>query len=141
MTYHCWKEDVTNYTYYLTRKYGPLVRVQPNVFVYVSSPDKSRPIEFGHHAQFYTLDVATSATFGKPLGFLDKDGDVEKYLEITESMTPMFGVLGTLPWLVYVMHVWPLNRMMPDEADKVGFERMMKSNNDSSRATRIRSMI
>ncbi|KAH6649549.1 cytochrome P450 [Chaetomium tenue] len=168
MTYHCFTEDVTTYTYNLTRKYGPLVRVQPNVVVY-NDPETLRRIcsvkadytkglwfEFSRwnlerysciamrdnesrkerktkllpaasrvDNQFYTLDVATSATFGKPFGFLKKDGDVEKYLETTEAMTPMFGVLGTLPWLVYVMHAWPLNRMMPGEGDQVGFGRMM----------------
>ncbi|KAK3360741.1 cytochrome P450 [Lasiosphaeria hispida] len=97
---------------------------------YVSSAGVLRPMEFGHRAQFYTLDVVTSVTFGRPFGFLKKDGDVEKYLETTEAMTPMFGVLGTLPWLVYVMHAWPLNKMMPGEGDKVGFGRLMKFASD-----------
>ncbi|KAK0702761.1 cytochrome P450 [Lasiosphaeris hirsuta] len=97
---------------------------------YVSSAGILRPMEFGHRAQFYTLDVVTSVTFGRPFGFLHKDGDVEKYLETTEAMTPMFGVLGTLPWLVYVIHAWPLNKMMPGEGDKVGFGRLMKFASD-----------
>lgn len=93
---------------------------------YISTPGECKPMEFGHRAQFYTLDVVTSATFGKPFGFLKKDGDVNKYLEITESMTPMFGVLGALPQLVYVMHTWPFNYLMPGEGDKFGFGRLMK---------------
>ncbi|KAH6855585.1 cytochrome P450 [Chaetomium sp. MPI-CAGE-AT-0009] len=207
LTYHCLKEDITTYTYNLTVKYGPLVRVSPTVVVhsdpetfrrvcstkanytkglwfefsrwdlerysciamrdnesrkgrktkllpawagqgltimearvdsqvrafldlihrkYVSTPHDLRVMEFGHRAQFYTLDVVTSVTFGKAWGFLTKDGDVEKYLETTEVMMPMFGILGTLPWLVYVMHAWPFNKMMPGEGDTVGFGRLMK---------------
>jgi len=83
-------------------------------------------MEFGHRAQFFTLDVATGVTFGKAWGFLGKDGDVEKYLETTEAITPLFGILGSLPWLVYVMHAWPFNKAMPGEGDKVGFGRLMK---------------
>ncbi|KAK5653714.1 hypothetical protein OQA88_8745 [Cercophora sp. LCS_1] len=212
MTYHCLKEDISDYSHRLTIKYGPLVRVSPNVVMYedpetmrrvcsvkanytkglwfefsrwslerysciamrdnesrkerkakllpawagqgltmmesrvdsqvrsfldlvrrkyVSEPGVFRPMEFAHRAQFYTLDVVTSVTFGTPFGFLKKDGDVEKYLETTEAMTPMFGVLGTLPWLVYVMHAWPLNRFMPGEGDKVGFGRLMKFASDA----------
>lgn len=43
MTYHCFKEDITTYTYNLTREYGPLVRVQPNVVVY-DNPETLRRI-------------------------------------------------------------------------------------------------
>ena len=93
---------------------------------YISTSGECKPMEFGHRAQFFTLDVATSATFGTPFGFLKKDGDVHKYLEITESMVPMFGILGALPQLVYVMHTWPFNHLMPGEGDKVGFGRLMK---------------
>ncbi|KAK1828873.1 cytochrome P450 [Podospora conica] len=93
---------------------------------YLSTPGALRSMDFGHRAQFYTLDVATSATFGKPFGFLQKDGDVERYLETTEAMTPAFGILGSLPWLVYAMHSWPLKMLMPGEGDAIGFGRLMK---------------
>ncbi len=93
---------------------------------YLSTAGECKPMEFGHRAQFFTLDVATCATFGKAFGFLQKDGDVHKYLEITESMVPMFGILGALPQLVHVMHTWPFNYMMPGEGDKFGFGRLMK---------------
>ncbi|KAK4171117.1 cytochrome P450 [Triangularia setosa] len=93
---------------------------------YTSTPEELKTMEFGHRAQFFTLDVATGVTFGKPFGFMEKDGDVNRYLEITEVMTPMFGVLGALPQLVYAMHAWPLNKLMPGAGDKVGFGALMK---------------
>lgn len=93
---------------------------------YVSTPKALRPMEFAHRGQFFTLDVVTNVAFGEPFGFLKKDGDVECYLETQEQMLPAFGILGSLPWLVHVMHTWPVNRMMPGEGDKVGFGRLMK---------------
>jgi hypothetical protein len=83
-------------------------------------------MEFGHRAQYLSLDVSTCVTFGEAFGFLKKDADVENYLETQEVMIPMFGILGSLPWLVYIMHMWPINRIMPGEGDKVGFGRLMK---------------
>ena len=93
---------------------------------YISSPAGLRPMEFGHRAQFFSLDVVTDITFGEPFGFLKKDGDVEHYIETQMAMIYVFGILGTLPWLLHVIHAWPINRLMPGEADKVGFGRLMK---------------
>lgn len=212
LTYHCLKNDVTTYTYELSLKYGPLVRIQPNVVVhydpdtfrrvcsvkanyskglwfefsrwdlnrpsciamrdnesrkirktkllpawqgqglsmaesrvdsqvrafvdlvgrkYLSTPGSAKPMEFGHRAQFFTLDVVTSVTFGEAWGFLRRDGDVEKYLETTEAMIPMFGIFGSLPWLVLAVHAWPLSLAMPGEGDKIGFGRLMKFASDA----------
>jgi len=43
LTYHCIKEDITEYTHSLSVKYGPLVRVSPTVVMY-SDPDTFRRI-------------------------------------------------------------------------------------------------
>ena len=43
LTWHCIQEDITEYTHGLTKKYGPLVRVSPNVVMY-SDPDTFRRI-------------------------------------------------------------------------------------------------
>lgn len=43
LTYHCIKADVTKYTYTLHEKYGPLVRIQPNMVMF-SDPDTFRYI-------------------------------------------------------------------------------------------------
>jgi hypothetical protein len=93
---------------------------------YLSTPEEPRPMEFSHRAQFFTLDVVTNVVFGEPFGFLKQDADVEKYIEMSEFMLPIIGILGTMPWLVHVMHAWPINKMMPGDGDKVGFGRLMK---------------
>jgi len=36
-------------------------------------------------------------------------------------MIPMLGVLGTVTWVVYALHAWPLRKPMPGEGDTVGF--------------------
>ncbi len=74
----------------------------------------------------FTLDVSTGITFGEPFGFSEKDGDVEKYIETTETMLPMFGILGALPWLVYAMYSWPISYPIPGGSDKIGLGRLMK---------------
>ena len=43
LTYHCIKEDITVYTHRLTEKYGPLVRIQPNMVMF-SDPDTFRHV-------------------------------------------------------------------------------------------------
>lgn len=93
---------------------------------YTSSRTHFRPMDFGRRGMMYTLDVATSVTFGTPWGFLEGDSDVNDYIKMSEQMLPTFGVLGSLPWLVYVMHAWPLNLLMPGAGDKVGFGCLMK---------------
>ncbi|KAM7185862.1 Cytochrome P450 [Naviculisporaceae sp. PSN 640] len=85
-----------------------------------------RPMEFGERAMMFTLDVATSVTFGRAWGFLETDSDVNEYIAMSEKMLPTFGVLGTMPWLVYLMHAWPVNLLMPGEGDRVGFGCLIK---------------
>ena len=43
LTWHCVKEDITEYTHGLSLKYGPLVRVSPNTVMY-SDPDTFRRV-------------------------------------------------------------------------------------------------
>jgi len=43
LTYHCIKGDITAYTYSLAEKYGPLVRVSPNIVMH-SDPDTFRRV-------------------------------------------------------------------------------------------------
>jgi len=93
---------------------------------YITDNTNVRPMEFGHRAQYFTLDVATGVTFGEAFGFLKTDSDVESYLEITEAMVPMFGIMGSLPWLVHILHSWPCNRILPGEGDKRGFGALMR---------------
>ena len=107
---------------------------------YISTPGNLRPMEFGERAMMFTLDVATSVTFGETWGCLQKDSDVNKYIESSESVLDMFGVISSIPWLVYVAHAWPFNLMMPGEGDGVGYGRLMKFSSDQVRQ-RVKSSI
>jgi len=93
---------------------------------YITDSSAVRPMEFGHRGQYFAMDVATCVTFGEPFGFLEKDNDIDNYLKIAEAMIPFFGIMSTLPWLVSVLHSWPINRILPGEGDGVGFGRLMR---------------
>ena len=93
---------------------------------YVSTPASPRPMDFNHKSSYLTVDVATCVTFGEPFGFLKRDGDIGGYFEMQDAALPMYGVLGTLPWLVHVIHTWPFTRILPGEGDSFGFGCLMK---------------
>ena len=93
---------------------------------YTSTPGKVRNMEFGHRAQYFTLDVTTGVTFGEPWGFLRRDGDVQKYLEISDFVMPVFGIFGAMPGLVHLTHTWPFTMLMPGDSDGYGFGALMK---------------
>lgn len=109
----------------IKRNYLPPTARSPAAVVVTAKPF-GRPMEFGHRAMMYSLDVATSVAFGKAWGFLESDSDVNEYIAMSEKMLPTFGVLGTMPWLVYLMHAWPVNLLMPGEGDRVGFGCLIK---------------
>ncbi|KAJ8116012.1 hypothetical protein OPT61_g2463 [Boeremia exigua] len=88
---------------------------------YVSSASSYRPVDLAQKIQYLTLDVISDLAFGKPLGFLQVDGDPYDYLEATEASMPVFALLGNIPWLADLLNSPPLRRFLPSERDKGGF--------------------
>lgn len=82
-------------------------------------------MEFAHKSQYFTLDAIGEIALGEAFGFLTNDADVYDFIKITSSFFPVFGVLGAMPWLARLIFRWPLNRLLPNENDKVGFGRMI----------------
>ena len=94
---------------------------------YVTEPGETpKPMEMGHRTQYLVLDMITDVTFGEPFGFLAGDEDVHRFVEINEGLLPIMGILGTMPWLVRLLHSWPLKGAMPGDGDNVGFGTLMK---------------
>ncbi|KAK0707285.1 hypothetical protein B0H67DRAFT_442131, partial [Lasiosphaeris hirsuta] len=74
---------------------------------------------------FFTLDAATDIAFGEPTGLIKQNGDGNEYLKQTGSILRVNGILGTLPWLVHLVHKCPFNLMMPNEGGMISFGVLM----------------
>ncbi|CAL5867508.1 uncharacterized protein PFLUO_LOCUS1727 [Penicillium psychrofluorescens] len=62
--------------------------------------------------QYYAFDVIGELTFGKPLGFLERGGDVDGIIAALEKMLNYSGKIGQIPWLDYVFIKNPLRQFI-----------------------------
>jgi len=92
---------------------------------YVSTDSDFRPLDFAEKTQFFALDAIGDVSFGGAFGFLAKDRDLFRYIEINESSLPVMNVVSVLPWLGRLVHKWPFRLMLPNEGDQLGFGRLM----------------
>ncbi|OQE00243.1 hypothetical protein PENVUL_c055G03586 [Penicillium vulpinum] len=58
--------------------------------------------------QYYAFDVIGELTFSKPLGFLEKGGDIDGIIGALEHMLDYAGKIGQMPWLDYLFIKNPL---------------------------------
>lgn len=92
---------------------------------YLSTTNKSRPVDFAEKSQFFALDVIGDVSFGEPFGYLSKDEDLYNYNEINASSLPVMNIVSVYPWLGRIVHRWPLSLLLPKEEDQIGFGRLM----------------
>ncbi len=88
---------------------------------YISSGPDYRPMDLGQKGQFFTLDVISDLSFGKPFGYLEQDDDVFDYIKITDDYIPAMVVMGNVPWLARLTHTPLFRNLLPKESDKLGF--------------------
>ncbi|KAK4148465.1 Pisatin demethylase [Chaetomidium leptoderma] len=91
---------------------------------YAADPESGRParsFDFAEKTQFWALDSVGDFAFGSPFGFLTKDDDVHRFVEMTDVSFKMVTLAGLVPWLNRLRTVWPLNLLVPREGDRVGF--------------------
>ncbi|KAJ5625764.1 hypothetical protein N7510_002073 [Penicillium lagena] len=62
--------------------------------------------------QYYAFDVIGELTFSKPLGFLERGGDVGGIIAALEKMLNYSGKIGQMPWLDYVFIKNPLRQFI-----------------------------
>jgi hypothetical protein len=106
----------------LDRQTGNLVRLLEEK--YVADPEhykEGREVDFAEKAQFWALDCVGDFAFGSPFGFLTRDEDVHKFVEMNDTSLKMVTVAGLVPWLNRLRGVWPLRLLVPREGDHVGF--------------------
>ncbi|KAK4124546.1 cytochrome P450 [Parathielavia appendiculata] len=105
------------------RQIANLVRlIEDKYVVGRTGTGTSRPdFDFAQKAQFWGLDCVGDFAFGSPFGFLTRDEDVHRFVEMNDVSLKMVTVAGLVPWLNRLRTVWPLNLLVPREGDKVGF--------------------
>lgn len=88
---------------------------------YLSTNEDYRPMEFSEKSSFFTLDVISDLAFGQAFGYLNKDEDVYDYLKMTEASIPFLMLIANVPILAEILQSRLFRKVLPSEADKVGF--------------------
>ncbi|KAJ6057061.1 uncharacterized protein N7446_007961, partial [Penicillium canescens] len=73
--------------------------------------ESGRVCDIAAWLQFYAFDVIGELTFSKPLGFLEKGGDVDGIIVALEYMLDYSGKIGQMPWLDYLFIKNPLKNL------------------------------
>lgn len=94
---------------------------------YLSTPGTLKAMDFGRAAQYFTLDTITEVAFGRNMGFLTRDEDINGYCKVSEQALPIFEWLGAMP-TINAMFRWPILRtlLMPSPKDRTGVGMMMR---------------
>lgn len=93
---------------------------------YTSSDSKLRTVDFARLASFLTVDVIYALAFGSPMGFLEKDEDINDHFAGEKLMLPFFEWLSTLPILEKTLRIpWISRFAMPTPQDKSGIGLIM----------------
>jgi hypothetical protein len=65
--------------------------------------------------------------FGSPMGFLEKDKDINDHFAGEKLMLPFFELLSTLPILEKTLRIpWISKRVLPTPEDKTGIGLIMR---------------
>lgn len=94
---------------------------------YVSTPGQLKRMDFARVVQFFTLDTVTKIGFGKEWGFLDRDGDVDTFIETINLVVPVIHLCTDIP-LARNFFLNPLTLKLagPKCTDKKGFGVLMR---------------
>ncbi len=87
--------------------------------------NNNKPFDFGHKAQYFTLDVISSLAFGEPFGDVETDSDVHGYIQAMEESMPTIIVTTVMPWGMELLQMPIFKGMLPSEKDAVGVGRAM----------------
>jgi hypothetical protein len=66
---------------------------------YLFTPNKTRPMEWGLVAQYFTLDSLTKVAYGEAFGCLAADADVNDYIRTVEDAGFYFALCSDVPWM------------------------------------------
>ncbi|KAI0014041.1 BcABA1, cytochrome P450 monooxygenase [Xylariaceae sp. FL0662B] len=63
-----------------------------------------KPLEFAHLTSYFTLDVITKLTLGKPMGYLSTDSDMYDLLEMERRHLPFNMAAADIPWFRSIVY-------------------------------------
>ncbi|KAH7124580.1 pisatin demethylase [Dactylonectria macrodidyma] len=86
---------------------------------------RGKPFDFGHKAQYFTLDVISDLAFGEPFGDVETDSDVHGYIAAMEESMPTIIVTTVMPWVIKLLQMPIFKGMLPSDKDPVGVGRTM----------------
>lgn len=86
---------------------------------------QGKPFDFGHKAQYFTLDVISDLAFGEPFGDVETDSDVHGYIRAMEESMPTIIVTTVMPWIMKLLQLPVFKGMLPSDKDPVGVGRTM----------------
>ena len=92
---------------------------------FITTDTEYRPVDFGRKAQFFTLDVISTLSYGFPFGFLATDTDVYKYIETCEKMVPATMMVTVYPWINRILTSYFMKNLLPSAADPIGFGKII----------------
>ncbi|SPO06561.1 related to pisatin demethylase (cytochrome P450) [Cephalotrichum gorgonifer] len=87
---------------------------------YISAPGASRPFDMAKRAQFFSLDVVSAVSHGRPFGFLRRDEDLHGFLADTDMYWPLLALVVCIPGLTGLFSRWPFRLAMPLVDDESG---------------------
>lgn len=92
---------------------------------YISTETQTRPLDLAEKTLFFALDAIGDISMGAAFGYLEKDEDLYDFNKINAETVPVMGVMSVIPWLIKLVHRWPLRLVLPKETDHFGFGRLM----------------
>ncbi|CZR65017.1 related to pisatin demethylase (cytochrome P450) [Phialocephala subalpina] len=92
---------------------------------YLSTDAKSKPLDFGRKAQYFTLDVISDVSYREPFGFLEADADLHDYIKEAEKVLPAALMVTIFPVLNWVLQLSILKAALPSEKDPLGMGKII----------------
>jgi len=92
---------------------------------YIPEKGEFSPLDFGRKAQYFTLDVISNVSYGESFGYLEKDTDVNGYIQEVEKVLPAANMVTALPWINFVLQTRLVKKFLPSDKDPIGFGKLM----------------
>lgn len=98
---------------------------------YISSEDRTIPVDLGYKVQYFTLDVISSVAFSQKFGMLNRDSDIDEYIKSChQGFYLVRCIIGLgLRRLIQAPVIGKL--FAPSHTDQNGLGRMMRATFDA----------